>query len=86
MFDPSSFLHLQFKYSFDLALCAGCWAYSKMRLRFLPCDSLQCLAWIIDSEAYKKDYQDITEKIVFDNINYSTAIKALQTVVDSKLF
>lgn len=49
-------------------------------------DMNKLLQEIIDSEAYKKDYQDITEKIVFDNIDYSTAIKALQTVVDSKLF
>ncbi len=49
-------------------------------------DMNKLLQEIIDNEAYKKDYQDITEKIVFDNIGYSTAIKALQTVVDSKLF
>ena len=49
-------------------------------------DMNKLLQEIIDKEAYKKDYQDITEKIVFDNIGYSTAIKALQTVVDSKLF
>lgn len=49
-------------------------------------DINKLLQEIIDNEAYKKDYQDITEKIVFDNIDYSTAIKALQTVVDSKLF
>lgn len=49
-------------------------------------DMNKLLQEIIDSEAYKKDYQDITEKIVFDNVDYSTAIKALQTVVDSKLF
>ncbi len=49
-------------------------------------DMNKLLQEIIDNEAYKKDYQDITEKIVFDNIDYSTAIKALQTVVDSNLF
>ena len=49
-------------------------------------DMNKLLQEIIDKEAYKKDYQDITEKIVFDNIDYSTVIKALQTVVDSKLF
>ena len=49
-------------------------------------DMNKLLQEIIDKEAYKKDYQDITEKIVFDNVDYSTAIKALQTVVDSKLF
>lgn len=49
-------------------------------------DMNKLLQEIIDNEAYKKDYQDITEKIVFDNIGYSTAIKAVQTVVDSNLF
>ena len=49
-------------------------------------DMNKLLQEIIDNEAYKKDYQDITEKIVFDNIGYSTAIKAVQAVVDSKLF
>ncbi len=41
---------------------------------------------IIDKEVYKKDYQDITEKILFNKVDYSTAIKALQNVVNSKLF
>ncbi len=41
---------------------------------------------IIDKEAYKKDYQEITEKILFDKVDYSTAVKALQNVVNSKLF
>ena len=41
---------------------------------------------IIDKEVYKKDYQDITEKILFDKVDYSTAVKALQNVVNSKLF
>lgn len=41
---------------------------------------------IIDKEVYKKDYQDITEKILFDKVEYSTAVKALQNVVNSKLF
>lgn len=41
---------------------------------------------IIDKEVYKKDYQDITEKILFDKVEYSTAVKALQTIVNSKLF
>lgn len=41
---------------------------------------------IVDKEVYKNDYQDITEKILFDNVDYSTAIKALQTIIYSKLF
>lgn len=41
---------------------------------------------IIDNEVYRKDYQDITEKILFDKVDYLTAVKALQSVVNSKLF
>ncbi|MBR4050718.1 MAG: nucleotidyl transferase AbiEii/AbiGii toxin family protein [Clostridia bacterium] len=41
---------------------------------------------ITDKEVYKKDYQDITEKILLDKVEYSTAVKALQNVVNSKLF
>lgn len=41
---------------------------------------------IIDKEVYKKDYQEITEKILFDKVDYSTAAKALQTIANSKLF
>ena len=41
---------------------------------------------IIDKEVYKKDYQDITVKILFDKVEYETAIEALKTIVDFKLF
>ena len=47
-------------------------------------DSL--LQEIIDKEIYKKDYQDITEKILFDKVDYEAAVKALKAVVDFKLF
>ena len=41
---------------------------------------------IIDKDIYKKDYEDITSKMLFDDIPYSTAIKTLQKIVDYKLF
>ena len=41
---------------------------------------------IIDKDVYKKDYEDITEKMLFKEVPYATAIKALQKIVDCKLF
>lgn len=41
---------------------------------------------IIDKDIYKKDYEDITSKMLFEDIPYSTAIKTLQKIVDYKLF
>ena len=49
-------------------------------------DMNSLLQEIIDKEIYKKDYQDITEKILFDKVGYEAAVKALKTVVDFKLF
>ena len=41
---------------------------------------------IIDKDIYKKDYEDITEKMLFEDVPYATAIKTLQKIVDYKLF
>lgn len=41
---------------------------------------------IIDKAVYKKDYETITEKMLFEEVPYETAIKALQTIVNQKLF
>lgn len=41
---------------------------------------------IIDKDIYKKDYEDITSKMLFEDVPYSTAIKTLQKIVDYKLF
>ena len=41
---------------------------------------------IIDDEFYKKDYQKITEKVVFDKLDYASCIESLQRIVDYKLF
>ncbi len=41
---------------------------------------------IIDKDIYKKDYEDITAKILFEDVPYNIAINALQKIVDYKLF
>lgn len=49
-------------------------------------DMNNLLQEIIDKEVYKKDYQDITEKILFDKVDYPSCIKSLQNIIDYKLF
>ena len=41
---------------------------------------------IIDKDIYKKDYEDITAKMLFEDVPYISAIKTLQRIVDYKLF
>jgi len=41
---------------------------------------------IIDKAVYKKDYEVITKKMLFEEVPYETPIKALQTIVNYKLF
>lgn len=41
---------------------------------------------IIDKDVYKKDYEELTSKMLFEEVPYSTAIKMLQKIVDHKLF
>ena len=41
---------------------------------------------IIDEEAYKKDYEDITMKMLFEETDYETAVIKLQQVVTYGLF
>ena len=41
---------------------------------------------IIDKDIYKKDYEVITAKMLFEAVPYATAIKSLQKIVDYKLF
>lgn len=40
---------------------------------------------IIDKDVYKSDYDSITASLLFEKIEYHTAVKALQTIIDSKL-
>lgn len=49
-------------------------------------DMNELLQEIIDKEIYKKDYEDITAKMLFEDVPYITAIKTLQRIVDYKLF
>ncbi len=41
---------------------------------------------IIDNAIYKSDYEEITAKILFENVDYETAISALQRIIDSGIF
>lgn len=41
---------------------------------------------IIDKAIYEADYEEITRKILFEDVDYKTAITGLQKVVDSGIF
>ena len=41
---------------------------------------------IIDKDVYKEDYEKITSKMLFEEVPYDVAIKALQHIVDYQLF
>lgn len=41
---------------------------------------------IIDKEICRKDYEAITEKVIFDNIFYFEAIKSLDKIIASGVF
>ena len=41
---------------------------------------------IIDKNIYKKDYEEITSKMLFEDISYDTAISALQKIIDYNIF
>ena len=47
---------------------------------------IDILKKIIDSEFYKKDYIEITSKLLTKEVSYADAIKSLQTIIDSGLF
>lgn len=41
---------------------------------------------IVKENIYKKDYQNITEKLLYKVIKYEEAIKAIEKIIDSKIF
>lgn len=41
---------------------------------------------IIDRAVYKQDYEDITRKLLFEDVDYETAISAVQKIIDSKIY
>lgn len=41
---------------------------------------------IVDKAIYKQDYNNITSKILFEEVSYETAVAALQKIIDSGIF
>lgn len=41
---------------------------------------------IIDVEAYKKDYENITMKMLFEEVTYDTAVEKLKKIAEYGLF
>ncbi len=41
---------------------------------------------IVDNAVYKQDYEDITSKILFENVPYETAVAALRKIITSSIF
>ena len=44
------------------------------------------LQQVIDTEVYKKDYEDVTEKLLSKPVIYEEAIKALEAIIASGVF
>lgn len=44
------------------------------------------LSRIVSENAYKADYESITMALLFEKVDYATAIKAVQRIIDSKVF
>lgn len=44
---------------------------------------MKCLQEIIDKAVYKKDYEAITTPLIFDNVNYETVIRQLQSIINN---
>lgn len=49
-------------------------------------DMNDLLRQIVDSDVYRSDYEQITSALLFEDVSYSTAITALQHIIDSRVF
>jgi hypothetical protein len=49
-------------------------------------DIKELLQRVISESTYKKDYQTITEDLLFESVTYEQAIESLSSVIDSCLF
>ena len=49
-------------------------------------DMAALLREIVNKDAYREDYQEVTEKLLFDPVSYDTVIAALQAVIGSGIF
>lgn len=45
----------------------------------------ELLAEIVQKEIYRRDYEEITASLLFDNTDYQTAIRSLSRIIDSGL-
>lgn len=43
-------------------------------------------ASIIEKDYYRQDYEDITAKILFEEVSYETAVTALKKIIASGIF
>lgn len=44
------------------------------------------LTEIIENDVYKSDYENITSKLLFEKLSYSTAVRSLEEILKSELF
>lgn len=49
-------------------------------------DLHKILCEIIENDVYKKDFEDITSGLLYENVDYSTVKQALHSIADSVLF
>ncbi len=49
-------------------------------------DIPKILQQIIDEKIYLKDYENVTEKVLFEDVSYEKAITAIEKIIDSKIF
>lgn len=49
-------------------------------------DMNSLLQEIVDKAVYKQDYEDITAKILFENLPYETAVTALRVIIERGIF
>ena len=49
-------------------------------------DIKSLLKEIIDKDVYKSDYESITSSLLFEEVEYRAAVRALQIIIDSELF
>ena len=45
----------------------------------------ELLAEIVQKEIYRRDYEEITASLLFDDTDYQTAIRSLSRIIDSGL-
>ena len=49
-------------------------------------DLAMLLQEIVEKDVYKSDYEEITSKLLFEDVHYATAIGTIKTIIKSNLF